>query len=270
VNRRYLIFMVPLLCGSLCGCASALREPDELPALPQATTSDAGALLLRAQRLYDERSLPRVAEAAQLWLQAADADSEGVDELVGAMRAFVWLADHEELPEVRSSAARQAVDAGQRCEQRESRSPECLYWMAISLGVQARERRSTGLDAVDLMVERLQSVIELEPGLDHGGPHRVLALVYLRAPAWPTGPGDPDLGLDEARSAIALAPGYPPNRLCLAEALVATEDPEGGRRAYEAAAELARKWVERSSPDAQEWLEEAERYLDSTRNRIRE
>lgn len=259
--RRYLIFAVPLLCASLCGCASALREPDELPALPEATIADSDGLSRRAQRLYDERSLPGVAEAAQLWLQAADADREEVDGLVGAMRAFVWLADHEELPEARKSAARRAVDAGQLCEQRRPRSPECMYWMAISLGVQARERSSTGLDAVDLMIERLQTVIELDPGLDHGGPHRVLALVYLRAPGWPTGPGDPDLGLGEARHAVALAPDYPPNRLCLAEALVETEDREEGRRAYEAAAELARRWLERGSPDAGEWLEEAERSL---------
>jgi hypothetical protein len=222
---------------------------------------DTDLLLDRAQRLYDERSPSSVTDAAQLWLQAADADGEGIDGLVGAMRSFVWIADHEEPPEARKSAARRAVDAGQRCEQRAPDSPECLYWMAISLGVQARERSSTGLDAVDLMIERLQSAIEMDPGLDHGGPHRVLALVYLRAPGWPTGPGDPDLGLDEARRAVALEPGYPPNRMCLAEALLAVEEPEEARRSYDAAAELARKWIERGSPDAAEWLDEAERYL---------
>jgi len=254
-----------LICTSfactllLCGCVNALRKPDELPALPQATISDSGILLERAQRLYDERSLPDVTDAAQLWLQAADADSASIDGLIGAMRAFVWLADHENDPELRDNAARKAVDAGQLCEQRETRSSECLYWLAISLGVQARERRSTGHDALGLMIERLQAAIELEPELDHGGPHRVLALVYLRAPGWPTGPGDPDLGLDEARRAVAQAPDYPPNRLCLAEALVETEDPDGGRLEYEAAAKLAREWLDRGAPDAEEWLEEAER-----------
>ncbi len=268
MSRRHLI--IPLLCVSLCCCASALREADELPALPKAAIADAGILSQRARLLYGERSLPRVAEAAQLWLQAADADPEDVDALVGAMRACVWLADHEQSPEARKAAARRAVDAGQLCEQRKPDSPECSYWMAISLGVQARERRSTGYDAVDMMIERLQRVIGQDPGMDHGGPNRVLALVYLRAPGWPTGPGDPDLGLDEARRAVALAPDYPPNRLCLAEALVAIEEPGEGRRAYEAAAELARRWLERGSPDAAEWLEEAERNLGSTADRIPE
>jgi hypothetical protein len=107
------------------------------------------------------------------------------------------------------------------------------------------------------MIERLRAAIELDPGLDHGGPHRVLALVYLRAPGWPTGPGDPELGLDEARRAVALDPGHPPNRLCLAEALVATDDIQGGRREYEAAAELAREHLDLGTPEAGEWLDEA-------------
>jgi hypothetical protein len=267
VSRHYPLCALLALCVLVCGCAHALRDPDELPALPRATISDTGILLERAQRLYDERSLPQVAEAAQLWLQAADADNSAIDGLVGAMRTFVWLADHASDPELREIAARRAVDAGQLCEQRAARSSECLYWMAISLGVQARERRSTGLDAVDQMIERLQAVIELDPGLDHGGPRRVLALVYLRAPSWPTGPGDPDLGLDEARRAVAQAPDYPPNLLCKAEALVATEDHEGGRREYQAAAKLAREWLDRGAPDAGEWLEEAERYLSRSASR---
>jgi hypothetical protein len=248
-------------CVLLFGCASALRAPDAIPALPQAETANSAALLEKAQELYDKRGLREVSEAADLWLQAAGADGSAVDGLVGAIRSLVWLADHETSPDERKLAARRAVDAGQLCERRQPRSPECLYWMAISLGVQARERRSTGLDAIDLMIERLQAVIEMDPALDHGGPHRVLALLYLRAPGWPTGPGDPDLGLDEARRAAEYSPDYPPNRLCLAEALAATEDDEGARRAYAAAAKLAREWLDRGAPDAGEWLEQAERYL---------
>jgi hypothetical protein len=266
VNRPLTIPVLIASCLLLSGCASALHDPAEIPELPRAEISDAGPLLERAQRLYDKRALSEVAEAAQLWLQAAEADRTAIEGLVGATRAFVWLADHESDPELRKTTAGQAVDAGQLCEQREPRSPECPYWLAIALGVQARERRSTGLDAVDLMVERLQAVIERDPGLDHGGPHRVLALVYLRAPSWPAGPGDPDLGLDQARLAIAQAPDYAPNRLCLAEALVATEDPESGRQEYEAAARLAHEWLDRGVPDAAEWLEEAERYLNRSWN----
>lgn len=245
------------LCLALCGCAPALRAPDALPGLPPPTTGDAGALAERAEALFAERTPQEARQAAELWLDAATAADAGVEGFVGAVRAWAWLADHEEDRPARRSAARSAVDAGQRCELRDPDAPECAYWLAIALGVQAREFRSTALDGLDQMIERLRFVIEREPSLDHGGPHRVLALVLLRAPGWPSGPGDPDLGLEHARQAVDLAPEYPPNQLCLAEALEATEDPGGSRRALERAVGLARPLAERGLAEAREWLEQA-------------
>ena len=49
--------------------------------------------------------------------------------------------------------------------------------------------------------------------------HRALALFYLRAPGWPKGPGDADLGLEHAREAVRLRPEHPPNLLAPGEAL---------------------------------------------------
>ena len=76
--------------------------------------------------------------------------------------------------------------------------------------------------------------------LDHGGPHRVVAMVYRRGPGWPTGPGAPDEGLIEAGRAVKIAPEYPPNQLCLAEALNETEDPKQALLAAEEAQPLGR------------------------------
>ena len=56
------------------------------------------------------------------------------------------------------------------------------------------------------MVKLLREAIAADPRLDHAGPHRVLALVLLRAPGWPVGPGDPEGALGEARAAAALFP----------------------------------------------------------------
>ena len=85
----------------------------------------------------------------------------------------------------------------------------------------------------------------------------------VRARGWPTGPGDPDLGLEHARKAVSLEPDYPPNQLALAEALGATGDAEGARAAASRAMDLARAREAQGEPDAPEWIDEAKKALKS-------
>jgi tetratricopeptide (TPR) repeat protein len=248
----------------LAGCAPALREPptlDEMAGQP-AAVDDVAGLPARADALWNERSLASVSAAERLYLQAATAEPQRIEGLTGAARAGVWLANHEAEPDARERAATAAVHAAQWCDRRRPGEAACQYWLAVALGVQARERRATAIDALPRIVELLELAAEGDPELEEAGPHRVLALVLLRAPGWPTGPGDPDLGLEQARLAAALRPDHPPNQLCLGEALGATGDREGSRRAYERALSLARPLAASGNPDAGEWIEEAERALE--------
>ena len=105
------------------------------------------------------------------------------------------------------------------------------------------------------MVALLRKVIAAAPALDSGGPHRVLALVLLRAPGWPMGPGDPEAALDEARAAARLFPGAAENQLALAEALGKNGSPDGARAAYQRALDLATAAA--GDPDAERWRAEA-------------
>lgn len=254
--------VVTLLLVALSGCASALREPPDLREMAGEPTGsgadEASSLLLRADALRAERRIDSTREAAQLYLQAATADPQDIQGLIGAVRANAWLADRLELQEERREAAVAAVHAGQWCMRVDPSTAACPYWLAVALGVQARERPSTGHDAVGRIVELLETATERDPLLDEAGPFRVLALVLLRAPGWPTGPGDPDLGLEQARQAVGLRPDYPPNQLCLGEALGATGDPDGGRKAYERALQLARAQVVGFlDDDVEQWSTEA-------------
>ena len=124
--------------------------------------------------------------------------------------------------------------------------------------MQARERRTTALDALPRIVDLLEGVVERAPNLDHAGANRVLALVYLRAPGWPAGPGDPEKALDQARLAIERAPDYPPNQLCFAEALAAGGENVAAAEVYRGALRSAGKWAGSGHREAREWLEEAE------------
>ena len=109
------------------------------------------------------------------------------------------------------------------------------------------------------MLQNLSDAENADPRYDRAGPARVRALVLIRAPGWPLGPGDTDAGLAAARRAVALQPDYPPNVLALAEALSKTGDDSGARKNYAHAHDLAQ-----SSPagsDRDDWLHDADEGL---------
>ena len=133
-------------------------------------------------------------------------------------------------------------------------SAECDYALALALGVQARERPSTATQGLKAMVELLQKANAADARLDHGGPARVLALVLLRTPGWPLGPGDPEAGLTSAREAVGLFPDYAPNQLALSEALLAAGDRAGAKAAADRGLALAQAAAAAGEPDAGDWV----------------
>ena len=84
-----------------------------------------------------------------------------------------------------------------------------------------------------------------------------MAIVLLRAPTWPLGPGDPDAALPEAQAAVQVDPGYAPNQLALGEALKKKGREAEARAAYSRALQLALEAAARGEPDAGGWLEDA-------------
>jgi hypothetical protein len=249
------------LALGLAACAPALREPPPLSELAGARAEDdpmdAGERIREADRLWNDRTVVAVREASRLYLGAAEEARDPAVPLVGAVRANVWLSDHEAVGTTREESAVRAVQAAQWCGRARPGDPVCDYWLAVALGVQARERHSTGLDALPRIVELLESAVAEAPELDEAGPHRVLALVLLRAPGWPRGPGDPDLGLEHAREAVRLRPDYAPNLLALAEALEKTDQPAESLEVYRRAAAMAEQAVRAGVAGAGEWLDDA-------------
>jgi hypothetical protein len=250
----------------LAACAPALREPR--PLAPSSHGSrDARALLAEARERYALRpDVGAVREAESLFLAAAAADETSVDALYGAVQAKLWLANHEPGGDRRAGLATSAVEAGQWCLRRDPASAACAYALALALGVQARERPATASEGLKVMVERLREAVARDPALDHGGPERVLAILLLRAPSWPVGPGDPESALEPARAAAARAPDHPPNGLALAEALLANGAGDDGRAAAERAVALARARAADGDPDAPEWVREGEELLARPRD----
>ncbi|MDB4954957.1 MAG: hypothetical protein JWO36_2526 [Myxococcales bacterium] len=247
-------------------CASALHEPRPIAKLApgHANGRSAEQLIADANAAWERRATPGQAAAAQgLYLDAAVADEHRADALLGAMRALSYRIEHEPAA-AKGKLARQEVELGQWCQRRAPTVPECDYRLAIALGQQAREQPSTGRDALRKIVDLLHRAIAAAPRLDSAGPHRVLALVLLRAPSWPVGPGDPEAALEEATAAVRLVPDAAENQLVLADALAANDKPAEAQAAYRKALALATAARDAGDPEAATWLTEAHAGITKT------
>lgn len=267
-TRAGALVAIAVLAG---GCASALREPPPVAAIGQAPADvvvapDVESLLTQAEEAFAHRpDAVEVRRARELFLAAARADEARAEGLLGAMRAIAWLVENEADPARREALATEAVQLGQWCGRRAPDTPECAYRLALAVGQQARERPATAHDGLNVMIDLLERVAGTAPDLDAAGPDRVLALVRLRAPGWPAGPGDPETALDNARRAVARAEAFPPNQMVLGEALGATGHADEARAAYERALALAEARLAAGDPDAASWRREIVSALDALR-----
>lgn len=239
-------------------CAHSLEKPpaiESIAPLPQGTGAQ---LLEEAAAAWARRADPAEAAAAEdLYLQAARAGPGNPESYAGAIRAKAFRLGRDRDHSERARLAQSAVGVGQVCEENAPASPLCDYWLAAALGLQARERTATGHDALPHIVDLLRRAARSDPSVDRGGPQRLLALVFLRAPGWPLGPGDVEAALPEAQAAVRIAPDHPPNQLALAEALQKNGRALEARAAYSEALRLATGSGMSDDPDAAGWAEEA-------------
>src|SRR5216683_2893998 len=122
-----------------------------------------------------------------------------------------------------------------------------------------RKPVSHASEMLNNMLATLGRAESADPNYDEAGPARVRALVLVRAPGWPLGPGDAEAGLAAARRAVALQPQYPPNLLALAEALAKTGDRSGAQENYAHARDTALALP--AASDRDQWLREADQGL---------
>ncbi len=220
--------------------------------------STAAELLTEAAAAFAKRpDVDAVRRAESLCMEAAQVDEAGTAGLVCALRAKSWLAERERNTKVRTELAVSAVHAGQWCLRRAPTSPDCKYWLAVALGLQARDVHSTVEDGLKRMAQLLREVAREAPLLDEAGPERVLALLLARAPGWPVGPGDAEEALVVARKAVVLRPDWAPNQIALGEVLLANGEKRQAVAALDRAIALATTPPGSDDPDAPSWVADA-------------
>jgi hypothetical protein len=187
------------------------------------------------------------------------AELSSVASLAAAVQLDARRSDHEADSKIRSELAADAGRNAEACLSREPQSAACLYGRAIALGLTARAHPTRAGESLSDMLDTLALAESADPDYDEAGPARVRALVLLRAPGWPLGPGDADAALVAARRAAGLRPLYPPNLLALAEALAKTGDLNGARESYVRARDAALALPD--TPDRDDWLSESDKGL---------
>lgn len=182
-----------------------------------------------------------------------------VEELAAVIAADAKRSDHEPDAKVRGELAAEASQSAAACLTRQPQAVACLYGRAVALGLEARAHPTRAGELLKQMLGSLADAEVADPNYDEAGPARVRALVLIRAPGWPLGPGDAEAGLVAARRAATLRPQYPPNLLALAEAFAKSGDPTTARESYERARALAQALPVGTDRDA--WLREADEAL---------
>jgi hypothetical protein len=190
---------------------------------------------------------------------AAPPPSMTVEQLASAVAMDARRSDLERDSKTRDQLAADALQNAQACLERAPQAAACLYYDGVALGLKARAHPLQANEALKSMLDALSGAEEADPAYDQAGPARVKALVLIKAPVWPLGPGDAEAGLAAAHRAVALRPDYPPNVLALAEALTKTGDAHGAQETYRRARDLIQPLP--SSHDRDDWLREADQAL---------
>jgi hypothetical protein len=186
-------------------------------------------------------------------------DLSSVPALAAAIEADSTRSDHEADSNTRAELAAYAERDAQACLAREPDAAACLYGHAVALGLEARAHPTRAGELLNAMLSALTRAESADPAYDDAGPARVRALVLIRAPGWPLGPGDAEAGLIAARRAVALKPVYPPNLLALAEALAKNGNTGEAHENYSKARDAALPMT--AAPGRDEWLRQADRGL---------
>jgi hypothetical protein len=201
-------------------------------------------------------SLPRRVTAPGPLPAGAPTTVEG---LAAAIDADSQRSDHESDGKVREQLADEATGFADACLAKAPQAAACLYGRGVALGLEARAHPTRASELLKSMLDLLGGADAADPNYDNAGPSRVRALVLIRAPGWPLGPGDVDAGLVSAKRAVELRPQYPPNLLALAEALSKTGDAAGARETYGKARDAAQALP--ATADRDGWVREAEQGL---------
>ena len=104
------------------------------------------------------------------------------------------------------------------------------YYLAANLGLAVRNHMTLAVESLPRLESEMKRAVELSPDVDDGGPMRLLGMLYLKAPPWPTGIGDGDKALELLKRAVETHPQHPLNHLFYAQTLWEVEEEDAAEQ----------------------------------------
>jgi hypothetical protein len=222
--RKYIILIAS---AGLAACASAPRPVEPPPQKPLAA-DELKTLRAEADAQCQQTAAHALRDAGHdKAVRAQQAAPQDRDIGLILARCSLMRADFQSNSDRRIELCEQGYEAARRV----SRGPddaEAAYLQAVNLGLYVHAKGLTAVGRLSELVKLLK-VAGQQPQIDDGGPLRVLGYLYVKAPPWPVGPGDLDLGLDLLKKASESYPEHPLNHLFYAEALIADGKTEQAR-----------------------------------------
>ncbi|MGC1458673.1 MAG: hypothetical protein WA825_10375 [Steroidobacteraceae bacterium] len=183
--------------------------------------------------------------------------------------------DADRMDQAKDSATRArllaaATASASQCLAQAPNDAACPYAQAQVLGLTAREHPLQAPSVLKQMLANLAKAEGLDPALDHAGPARLSAVVLLRAPPWPLGPGDVDAATAAAQRAVKRDPGYPPNLIALGQAQSKADGAPQARATFNQAQQAVHGWAGAPNQPAAELAAERARWQRAVEQGLKE
>ncbi len=257
-----LALVLGLVAMSIASCGPSLHgfSLTNLRAQYKALPDDATALKEEAAARFDDAGpVDAVNASLRMGCKAARKDPKDAEARYLTCRACFWLMEYGETavcydPE---DDDLRAVECSRQCRaavRRDEENALYTYLLGATMGLEIKNAFiATQLLNISSLIDTLKRSVALDPSVDAGGPLRLLGTLYLRAPPWPSGPGDGEKALELLEQAVEEHPEHPLNHFFYAEALLDDEE-------YEDALEEIEEARARIDPATLHWR--APRYLE--------
>lgn len=205
----------------LFNCSSSIRGGNQVSVNLREDRRSPEELLEGAKNLIVEGNpIEKIKEGFEL-VERAELlqNKESFETCLLKVKAAFYISDYSQNKFLIISWAKRGQELAKRLIDYASNRVEGYYYYAVFTGLLVQAEPVGGLSIVPEIKEYAERAIKIDKSFDDGGPLRLLGMLYIKAPPWPTSIGDVDLGIELLEEAVNIS-SYPLNKLFLAEAYI--------------------------------------------------